>query len=99
MTEVKTKTKTPEELKKERFDTVLLDNVANVGTLNIVFTLDTLKKVSWKGIPDNYRALVWKILLGYAPPSQERRATVLSQKRQEYREAIDRVMAPQFHLY
>lgn len=46
--------------------------------------LDSLKKLSWSGIPAVVRAQAWKILLGYVPTNKDRRDATLQRKRQEY---------------
>lgn len=47
-----------------------------------------LRKLSWSGIPDRLRSIVWQILLGYLPAPAERRVSVLARKRQEYSDAV-----------
>ncbi|CAH7687427.1 rab-GTPase-TBC domain-containing protein [Phakopsora pachyrhizi] len=47
-----------------------------------------LRRLSWSGIPDRLRPIVWQILLGYLPAPSERRLSVLSRKRQEYIDAV-----------
>lgn len=51
--------------------------------------LDAVKKFSWAGLPSQYRAPIWKLLLGYAPKTAERRPDTIERKRREYREAVD----------
>ncbi|KXN74867.1 RabGAP/TBC [Conidiobolus coronatus NRRL 28638] len=46
--------------------------------------IDTLRKLSWKGIPTKYRAESWKLLLGYASSNSGRRQESLLRKRNEY---------------
>lgn len=53
-----------------------------------VVSLTNLQKLSWNGIPPKYRALAWKILLGYVPTNVERRKQALRRKRSEYRDAM-----------
>lgn len=50
--------------------------------------LDALKKLSWAGLPSSYRAVVWKILLGYVPTNLSRRKDTLQRRRREYWEAV-----------
>eukprot|EP00002_Diphylleia_rotans_P026488 TRINITY_DN5286_c0_g1_i1.p1 TRINITY_DN5286_c0_g1~~TRINITY_DN5286_c0_g1_i1.p1 ORF type:complete len:429 (+),score=84.67 TRINITY_DN5286_c0_g1_i1:55-1341(+) len=52
--------------------------------------LDELKKLSWSGIPKQYRATVWKYLMDYLPTNSERRQVTLERKRQEYGTYLDR---------
>lgn len=47
-----------------------------------------LRKLAWSGIPDDFRPMVWQILLGYLPAPAERRVAVLARKRQEYSDAV-----------
>ncbi|KAK2147459.1 hypothetical protein LSH36_551g00022 [Paralvinella palmiformis] len=46
--------------------------------------LDELRKLSWSGIPPQFRPVTWKILSGYIPPMLDRREITLERKRQEY---------------
>ncbi|CAF2375661.1 unnamed protein product [Rotaria sp. Silwood2] len=46
--------------------------------------LDKLRKASWNGICQQYRAQAWKLLCGYLPPKVERREDTLTRKRDEY---------------
>eukprot|EP00527_Entomoneis_sp_CCMP2396_P006143 CAMPEP_0198143966 /NCGR_PEP_ID=MMETSP1443-20131203/12203_1 /TAXON_ID=186043 /ORGANISM="Entomoneis sp., Strain CCMP2396" /LENGTH=424 /DNA_ID=CAMNT_0043807279 /DNA_START=56 /DNA_END=1327 /DNA_ORIENTATION=+ len=62
-----------------QFDRVMSANVVN---------MEELRKLSWNGIPYSYRALAWKILLGYVPTNSSRRATSIQRKRSEYQDSI-----------
>lgn len=53
-----------------------------------VVDLDKLRKLSWGGVPTKYRPTVWRLLLGYMPSKQDRRAAMLERKRQEYVELL-----------
>eukprot|EP00727_Mastigamoeba_balamuthi_P007766 m51a1_g361 putative gtpase activating protein gyp1 (458) ;mRNA; r:595992-597763 len=57
-----------------------------------VIDLDALRKLSWKGIPDQVRAEVWKLLLGYAPAVAERREETQRRKRGEYHDTAPRLL-------
>ncbi|CAN8018761.1 unnamed protein product [Ixodes persulcatus] len=46
--------------------------------------LDSLRSLSWKGIPAEVRPITWRLLAGYLPANSERRAAVLERKREEY---------------
>lgn len=46
--------------------------------------LDALRELAWSGVPPDMRPVVWRLLLGYAPPNADRREGTLSRKRQEY---------------
>ena len=50
--------------------------------------LNALRKVGWNGIPNEFRAMVWQLLLGYLPTNKSRRETTLSRKRKEYADSI-----------
>jgi len=49
-----------------------------------VINLQKLRELSWRGIPDRYRAVIWRLLLGYLPANRDRREATLSRKRREY---------------
>ncbi|XP_034664591.1 TBC1 domain family member 22B [Drosophila subobscura] len=48
--------------------------------------LVALKKLSWSGVPRKMRAVSWRLLSKYLPPSSERRMAVLESKRQGYQD-------------
>ncbi|XP_018322262.1 TBC1 domain family member 22B isoform X2 [Agrilus planipennis] len=62
------------ESKLERFETLL----ANTPTI------DELAQLSWSGVPQKVRPIIWRLLAGYLPINQERRQTILERKRQDY---------------
>lgn len=35
--------------------------------------LDVLRELAWSGVPPGLRSVCWRLLLGYLPPSMERR--------------------------
>lgn len=49
-----------------------------------IIDLNTLRNMSWNGIPSQHRPDVWKMLLGYLPLKKERREETLKRKRKEY---------------
>lgn len=53
-----------------------------------IVDLRDLRRLGWNGIPPEYRAEAWQILLGYLPGNSSRRKATLERKRQEYRDAI-----------
>lgn len=69
----------------EKLEALLLEPTIN---------LDSVKKVSWAGLPSTIRAPIWKILLGYVPTSLTRRKDTLQRRRREYREAVDQHYSP-----
>jgi hypothetical protein len=50
--------------------------------------LVSLRKLSWNGVPNEFRAMVWQLLLGYLPTNKSRRETALARKRKEYVDSI-----------
>ncbi len=50
--------------------------------------LSSLRKLSWNGIPEELRPMVWQLLLGYLPAHADRRVATLARKRQEYVDAV-----------
>eukprot|EP00158_Paraphelidium_tribonemae_P004612 Partr_v1_DN26872_c0_g1_i3_m40406 putative TBC1 domain family member len=50
--------------------------------------LEQLRKHSWNGIPENFRPVTWKLLMGYMPSNFERRENTLSKKRRDYKQYI-----------
>jgi hypothetical protein len=53
-----------------------------------VVSMSELRKLGWNGIPPQYRAQAWKILLGCLPTNQARRQQTLERKRSEYKDAM-----------
>eukprot|EP01112_Ceratiomyxa_fruticulosa_P000360 TRINITY_DN10325_c0_g1_i1.p1 TRINITY_DN10325_c0_g1~~TRINITY_DN10325_c0_g1_i1.p1 ORF type:complete len:595 (-),score=114.07 TRINITY_DN10325_c0_g1_i1:87-1871(-) len=52
--------------------------------------LSALKKLSWYGIPKEYRAFVWKLLMGYLPPDRRHHEYVYSHRRKLYKELVSK---------
>jgi hypothetical protein len=52
--------------------------------------LEALSKLTWNGVPEEFRGASWRLLLGYSPPSSNRRDSVLARKREEYRDLVNR---------
>ncbi|KAL7085885.1 hypothetical protein ACP275_14G305300 [Erythranthe tilingii] len=50
--------------------------------------LEKLRALSWSGVPPYLRPTVWRLLLGYAPCSSDRREGVLRRKRLEYLDCV-----------
>lgn len=50
--------------------------------------LNSLRNISWNGIPTGFRPDIWKMLLGYLPLKKDRREDALRRKRGEYLECI-----------
>ncbi|KAK8804022.1 hypothetical protein WA171_000115 [Blastocystis sp. BT1] len=53
--------------------------------------MKTLRSLAWKGIPSEYRAVTWKLLLGYLPSVRSRQQAIIQRKRKEYMEYIPRL--------
>lgn len=67
----------------QKFTRVLGENVVD---------LEVLRELAWSGCPPILRADCWRLLLGYLPPNKDRRESMLSRKRREYRDYL-----PQFY--
>ncbi len=50
--------------------------------------LKALRKLSWNGIPTQFRTEVWQMMLGYMPINKERRENTIARKRNEYLESV-----------
>lgn len=50
--------------------------------------LNALRKISWNGVPYEYKTMVWQLLLGYLPTNKSRRETTINRKRKEYVDSI-----------
>lgn len=58
---------------------------------NSNINIANLKKIAWNGVPPELRTVTWQILLGYLPTNQERRASQLQRKRQEYLDGLNQM--------
>ena len=47
-----------------------------------------LRKLSWNGVPKEFRSMVWQLLLGYLPTNKSRREQAIQRKRKEYFDTI-----------
>jgi len=72
------------QLPQRSYREIQFDKVMSADVIN----MEELRKLAWNGIPSRHRATVWKILLGYLPTNQSRRAASLARKRGEYRDAV-----------
>ncbi|KAI6134526.1 rab-GTPase-TBC domain-containing protein [Pisolithus croceorrhizus] len=52
-----------------------------------------LRKLAWAGTPDDFRSIVWPILLGYIPLPSNLRAPTLARKREEYLSLVELAFA------
>ncbi|KAJ3209426.1 GTPase-activating protein [Entophlyctis luteolus] len=50
--------------------------------------MEQLKKLSWMGVPEEIRHIVWKLLMGYLPTNSAMREKILAMKRHEYDEYV-----------
>ena len=57
-----------------------------LGSENV--DLGALRKISWNGVPQPYKNMVWQLLLGYLPTNKSRRESTLLRKRKEYSDSI-----------
>jgi hypothetical protein len=53
-----------------------------------VVDLEALKKLSWNGVPGQFRPTVWQLLLAYLPSDALRRSQTVARKRREYKDAV-----------
>lgn len=53
--------------------------------------LDQLRNLAWSGVPADLRPRTWMHLLGYLPPTAERRHRTLQRKRAEYLQGVKQV--------
>jgi hypothetical protein len=56
-----------------------------------VVDLDSLRDLSWLGIPIAHRATVWRLFLDYAPVNSTVRESTLQHKREDYFDCVARV--------
>ena len=65
-----------------------------------VVDLEKIRSVSWAGVPDKFRATVWRLFLDYEPVNSTIRESTLQHKRTDYFDCVDRVFSqPQRHLW
>eukprot|EP00607_Mallomonas_marina_P008703 CAMPEP_0182423696 /NCGR_PEP_ID=MMETSP1167-20130531/9767_1 /TAXON_ID=2988 /ORGANISM="Mallomonas Sp, Strain CCMP3275" /LENGTH=311 /DNA_ID=CAMNT_0024602899 /DNA_START=131 /DNA_END=1063 /DNA_ORIENTATION=+ len=50
--------------------------------------LNALRKLSWNGVPAEFKNMVWQLLLGYLPTNKSRRESSIYRKRKEYTDSI-----------
>ena len=51
-------------------------------------SLSELRDSAWSGIPPEVRAMTWQLMLGYLPPTSERRVATLERKRKDYLDGV-----------
>ncbi|OHT03930.1 TBC domain containing protein [Tritrichomonas foetus] len=56
-----------------------------------VVNLEKLKSLSWAGVPDQFRADVWRLFLDYMPINSVNRDSSLSHKRSDYFDCAERL--------
>lgn len=65
-----------------------------------VVDLEKIRSVSWAGVPNKFRATVWRLFLDYEPVNSTIRESTLQHKRNDYFDCVDRVFSqPQRHLW
>ena len=47
-----------------------------------------LKKLSWNGVPAQFRSQTWQLMLGFLPTNKSRRSSALTRKREEYFDSV-----------
>jgi len=73
-------------LRKNRNRINLLNNMLKESQLNSM----KLRKICWRGIPNDIRPKIWRLLLGYEPKNLSRRNITINKKRDEYKNLINR---------
>lgn len=62
--------------------------------------LDKIRDKAWSGIPDKYRAKVWRLFLDYEPVKRDLSVITLDHKRNDYFDCLERVYGEsQRHLW
>ena len=79
-----TSKKTSTEKKTPIYRIVQFDKILQATTVDI----KALRKLSWNGVPSDYRTDVWQMLLGYLPINKERRESAIIRKRKEFQDSI-----------
>ena len=65
-----------------------------------VVDIEKMKEISWAGVPDAYRASVWRLFLDYEPVNCSIRDSTLRYKRNDYFDCLERVFGEsQRHLW
>mmetsp|Transcript_22823 Transcript_22823/g.31302 ORF Transcript_22823/g.31302 Transcript_22823/m.31302 type:complete len:458 (+) Transcript_22823:52-1425(+) len=70
--------------KASSYRIALFDKVLQSETVD----LKALRRLSWNGVPSDYRTEVWQMLLGYLPLNKERRESAIIRKRKEFQDSI-----------
>ncbi|GJJ06357.1 hypothetical protein Clacol_000548 [Clathrus columnatus] len=66
--------------RRRKFDECLLSQDINIAEL---------RKLAWSGIPNDLRPIVWQLLSGYLPLSNQMRLNTLQRKREEYMSLVE----------
>ena len=56
-------------------------------------SLTELRDSAWSGVPTEVRAMTWQLMLGYLPPTSERRVATLERKRRDYLDGVKQAFA------
>ena len=65
-----------------------------------VVDLEKIRTMAWAGLPDIYRAEIWRLFLDYEPVSKNMRQATLEHKRNDYFDCLERVYSEsQRHLW
>lgn len=68
---------------------LLFDQLLNEADVS----MEKLRSAAWTRVPDEYRAPVWQLLIGYLPLKLNRREETLQRKRKEYFDCLPRYYA------
>ena len=58
-----------------------------------IIDLDEIREISWMGIPQQFRARIWRLFLDYEPISTDQAAATLEHKRNDYRDCLNRLFS------
>ena len=65
-----------------------------------IIDLERIRSMAWAGIPDEFRARVWRLFLDYEPVNVALRDQTLEHKRRDYFDCLDRIYSgPQKNLW
>lgn len=82
-------TSTPTEIVRKSYHVTKMEQLLAAENIDSA----ALRKVTWNGVPPEFRSMVWQILLGYMPTNKSRRDSSISRKRKEYFDSISTYFA------
>ncbi|EAY04116.1 TBC domain containing protein [Trichomonas vaginalis G3] len=81
----------PNEKREMMIENLLSQNVIDV---------EKIRNMAWAGIPDRFRAEIWRLFLDYQPVNKNLSETTLTHKRNDYFDCLERVYSEsQRHLW